>query len=287
VTALFFSGGLAFLYQLWAAHITGGYFPIDRQTSIQSSGVLTANDSPSSRHFTNIPNADLSKAGLALKTASLPPSMRDDLLTLEKGIVAEGVSQESVDTLKKLIYGMLDEADPQIVANLAKADIHFIIIPRNKKMTDLPYFASLKGTKTRDGRSWDDTRGHGDFPMAGGGKALGVPEEGLSSEPDTTYSYPKSFVFMHEFGHMVHDHGLSGEMREELEHFYDTAMRLHGTTGLGSYADTDENEYFAQATATHFGNGCPVEAMKDLSKTDPELDSWLGKVYGPARKLEP
>jgi len=58
-------------------------------------------------------------------------------------------------------------------------------------------------------------------------------------------------------------------------------------TGLGDYADSNSKEYFAQATGAYFGNAFPVEADKNLSKTDPDMYYWMSQVYGPPRKLAP
>jgi hypothetical protein len=76
-------------------------------------------------------------------------------------VVGHGVSLGVQLLAQEQMEEMLNRLQPANVAELAGITIELHVIPRDKKLTDLPEFAHLRGTKTFDGRVWDNVRGSG------------------------------------------------------------------------------------------------------------------------------
>jgi len=132
-----------------------------------------------------------------------------NIKTLQDGVVGSGVSETAVRQARLVISAMLAEADPDVVQNLVDHKVQVFIIPKDKKLVDLEPFKYLKDTNTFDGRVWDGVRGLGDTRLPGGtGYAIAVSEESLLVDHRPSEGYPKNFIMVHEFGHMVHIHGI-------------------------------------------------------------------------------
>lgn len=191
------------------------------------------------------------------------PARDKNIAILQSYIVPHGAGPEAVATTKKLMAGMLGQADPVVVQHMVDERIHVIIIPKDKKLTDLPEFAYLKGKKTIDGRPWEKVRGIGDTRLKDGSIALGVAEETLTG----TTGYHRGHVFVHELGHIVQDHGLPRGLKNESDRIYNDAVKRKTKTGLGKYADSNTSEHFAQATAAYLG--VSISAATTRSRTPP------------------
>lgn len=134
---------------------------------------------------------------------------RLDVAMVQSRVVAEGVSPEAAKRAQAVLGEMLAEADPAVLRNLAERKVHTYIIPKDKKMTDLEPFAGLRGKRTFDGRLWDNVRGSGNTALPDGkGYAIAVAEESLLVDKKPGQGYPRNFVLIHEFGHIVQIHGL-------------------------------------------------------------------------------
>jgi hypothetical protein len=252
---------------------------------------------------------------------------RKDIEKLESRVIAgKGGSPEAVAYARQTLRAMLHQADPDVVHRMAEKNVTVYVIPKDGKLTDLPAFASLKGQKTMDGRPWEEVRGVANVRIKNG-VAAAVGEENLVG----TGGYQnQGYVFVHELGHMVQDHGLPGKGQarhppwwqrvasaggallkgEEGKAWwdvgarwgaaikaygkktvkgpsYDESVRLYeqatksGASGLGPYADTNQSEYFAQATSAYFGVGYNGEKFRQLESIDPATAAFLYKVYGP------
>ncbi len=116
--------------------------------------------------------------------------------------------------------------DKSVARNLLNKNTAVVVVPKNKKMTDLPQFASLKGKKTFDGRDWDTVRGSGGMEINGAiyvavteENTLGTDAEGDVSGTDWCYASGYSTT-THEIAHVVDIHGLSAEDRKKVDDLY-------------------------------------------------------------------
>jgi len=111
-----------------------------------------------------------------------------------------------------------------------------------ERTTDAPSRVRLRGTRTFDGRVWDDVRGIGGLQAATGIEAL---DEASLMGFDT---------LTHEVAHQVHFYALPHLERIRIRNYYQRAKR-EGLF-LDYYAATNEAEYFGQG----------VEAFSALAK---------------------
>ena len=88
-------------------------------------------------------------------------------------IVGDGVDPKAVAACEVFITQLIGN-NPAAQEALKKANVAIVIIPHDKKMTDLPQFAALAGTNTFDGRLWDNVRGSGGMTAPDGTFALAV-----------------------------------------------------------------------------------------------------------------
>jgi hypothetical protein len=105
-------------------------------------------------------------------------------LTLK--VVAHGASTEAEQNAQKELEDHFGRLSPDNLAQLKAQTIELHIIPRDQKIVDLPEFAHLKGTKTWDGRIWDDVRGLADPIKVGSTWRFVVGEEELAGAPMNT-----------------------------------------------------------------------------------------------------
>ncbi len=197
-------------------------------------------------------------------------------------ILGRGVSPTALDACEKIVTATLaNRKDVQAAMKKAKAAL--VIVPSKQKMTDVEEFKSLKGTKTFDGRSWDDVRGAGGMRVPSGLFAIAVPEENLVDLGPGSDSYSDGYsVGLHELAHAIHDKGLpSGEQAKILDLY--NARKKAGGPWTEDYGASNEWEYFAQATNCFFGvnEGIGNNGPDWLKTNDPEIFALLVKIYGP------
>ncbi|GDX83415.1 hypothetical protein LBMAG42_52260 [Deltaproteobacteria bacterium] len=201
-------------------------------------------------------------------------------------ILGRGVSPSALDSCERFIVATLsNRKDVQV--RLKKEQAALVIIPRDKKMTDVPEFASLKGTQTFDGRMWDDVRGSGGMRVPSGLLAIGVPEENLVDAGTDTYAEGYS-VGLHELAHAIHWKGLADKEREQITAMYEARKKANGPW-TEEYGASNEWEYYAQATNCFFGvnDGIGQNGSEWLSKYDAPMFAFLVSVYGPAPAAKP
>lgn len=123
--------------------------------------------------------------------------------------------------------------DKGIARRLLDQGTTVVVIPKNKKMTDVVEFQSLAGTQTFDGRTWDEVRGSGGFKVPGK-KAIyvAISEEntvGSSAEGDasgTQWCYAAGYsVTSHEFAHVVDRFGLDDADRALVDDEYNKKVQ--------------------------------------------------------------
>ncbi|MHB8875185.1 MAG: hypothetical protein ACYC8T_15975 [Myxococcaceae bacterium] len=171
---------------------------------------------------------------------------------------------------------------PDIQERLRAARVSMVIIPADKKLTDMPEFASLRGRRTFDGRLWDDVRGVGGTSVKDRSIAFGVAEETLAHLPGDTY--PRGYnVAVHELAHVIHNTGLPACDKDAIDEAY-LARKAAGGPWTEAYGSSNAFEYFAQGTNAFFGKnqGMGENGAPWVKQNDPALYRLLERVFGPA-----
>lgn len=237
------------------------------------------------------------RAASAAQDALPPPSAAERdaaVATLLSRLVARDVSAPATARAKRAIRELFSAGDGRAARALASRDLWLFIIPRDKKLTDLPEFAALRGRRTHDGRPWEEVRGVGHMDIPGGRAGSAFPEEDLlNTEHDPAAGYPGLFVLVHELAHCVQDLGLPQSQYARSVAIYGAAMTRPEKTGLGRYADANAHENFAQAAAAYLGVGHLDSprmhgdaARARLLAAQPDMALLLGDVFGPARDID-
>lgn len=211
-------------------------------------------------------------------------------------IIGRGVSPSALDGCETLVRLELGQRE-DMQRRLQRAHVALVIVPRDRRMTELAEFANLKGTSTIDGRAFDDVRGSGGM-AAGGLWAIAIPEENLveagTSGPrmaDGTAPNPYAdgySVGLHELAHTVEAKGLDSKEKKRVVELYE-ARKLAGGPWTEAYGASNEREYFAQSTNCYFGQNGGVGQNGEawLQANDPAMYTFLGTVYGPAPTARP
>jgi hypothetical protein len=229
-------------------------------------------------------------AGEDKKPAEAPAPAKSpavDKMCLGVRIIAPaGVDPKAVAEVERYVTQMIgDNAHAQKELKAAKVEI--VVIPHDKKMTDLDQFKSLKGTKTFDGRLWDDVRGSGGMETPSKTFALAAPEENLTVVKGVTDPYGKGYsVGMHEFAHTLHLKGLTADQNKSIDTLFADRTKAGGPW-TETYGSSNKEEYFAQSTNAYFGknDGVGQNGRKWLEDNDPEMCKFLDGLYGkPAAK---
>jgi hypothetical protein len=154
--------------------------------------------------------------------------------------------------------------------------------------TDVPEHSDLTPA------SYWNRRARGLGPTAVRPAMSGAEENLLALDGDP---YSGESIFVHEFGHAVHEMAL-----ERTDPTF--AARLHAAfesaraSGrfAGTYAMTDEREYWAEGTQSWFDTNRaddaehgPIDTRAELREYDPPLAALLAEVYGdgPWRYVRP
>ena len=187
---------------------------------------------------------------------------------------------------RALLDEMLAQSPQALKDSMKSGRVFLALIPKDKKLTDLPQFKSLRGVKLPDGRTWDDIRGVGFVSQTDGAVAVGAGEENfLPGEPD---GYPKAFLLAHELSHAVHEYGLSRAEKRAL------ASRFEARKGTGlpfpsQYAAGNPYEYFAVSGSAFFdrrlGGSDPEQDFPWLHTHDAAQAAALERAYGNPRAL--
>jgi hypothetical protein len=137
---------------------------------------------------------------------------------------------DSEDSKKKALEVLQAELfDKGIARRLVDQNTSVVVVPRSKKMTDLPEFASLAGTKTVDGRTWDSVRGSGGFKVPGKNQIyVAMTEENLTGKDaqaaaaGTSWCYDKGYsTSSHEMAHAIDQFALDAKDRAQVDTLYD------------------------------------------------------------------
>lgn len=158
---------------------------------------------------------------------------------------------------------------------ISGAELH--IIGKDQVTSDLPEHRHLKG-KPFDGNLTVDQRTRGL-----GGLLTSCGEENLLQLPNDRYRGRD--ICSHEFAHNLQENGLSDAARRKIRERYRKAL----DNGLwkGSYAATNEGEFFAELTMWYVGThgdlnmtgDKPENGAEGLKKYDPESYAVIDNVY--------
>jgi hypothetical protein len=232
---------------------------------------------PSPLAFLRLPDW-LMRAGGA---APPPRTAAVDKECLGVRIVAPaGVDARAVAEVERYITQLIG-GNKHAQEALKKAKVQIVVIPHDKKMTDLDQFKDLKGKTTFDGRAWDDVRGSGGMALKDGTFALAAPEENLTQITGVTDPYGKGYsVGMHEFAHTLHMKGLTDDQNKKIDTLYAERTKAGGPW-TETYGSSNKLEYFAQSTNAYFGknDGVGNNGRKWLADNDPEMCKFLDGLY--------
>jgi hypothetical protein len=188
---------------------------------------------------------------------------------------------------RALLAEMLAQTPAPVMESLLHRRVFLVIIPLDKKLTDLPQFRALRGAKLPDGRVWDDIRGVGFVSQDDGTVAVGAGEENFLGDA-VLDRYPKGFLLAHEFSHAVHGYGLPSEEARSIHEEY-RARVAAGLQFPSAYASVDEFEYFAVSASSFFDRRLvgsdPEREIGWIRQNDAAMFGLLGRVYGSPRAL--
>jgi cyclophilin family peptidyl-prolyl cis-trans isomerase len=177
------------------------------------------------------------------------------------------------------IVGKMVGQRADILQAMADQRVRLVVMAWNEFTTDVPEHAHLEPAVYWDRRA----RGLGATPEA---PAVSCAEENLLSYPGDPYE--EENILIHEFAHAIHAMGFNrvdptfeGRLREA----YATANEQ----GLwrGTYAITDQSEYWAEGVQSWFDNNRENDALHnrvdtraELEEYDPALAALCGEVFG-------
>jgi hypothetical protein len=201
---------------------------------------------------------------------------------LHVSVIANGVTGDTALATRAMLE-VLGSVDSAGISLLRDYTIELEIIPRGQQLTDLAEFGFLRKRETFDGRTYASLRAVG--PTAEGKVVIyAVGAEEVQPSPDSTYG--PGFALAHESGHVVRHYGLTAAQDQRLRDLY-TAHRDHGGPWLTDYSGSNDDEYFADATAAYFGHPWSASTSDRFSRSwlaanDPQMDALLAAVYAAA-----
>jgi len=201
-------------------------------------------------------------------------------------VIAHGASPAAVKVAEERMTQVFSSLRSPDAAELKGTTVELHIIPHDKKLTDLSEFAHLKGTRTFDGRLYDDLRGVGGTKV-GDTIRYAVAEEQLISIPGKPSGYAQGFVAAHESAHIIEQFGMTENQKKKLQKAYDARKAAGGPwLAPASYTSANTGEYFAQGASAYFRSPySDSKADKEsytpewLAKNDPDLYSLLKEIF--------
>jgi hypothetical protein len=187
-------------------------------------------------------------------------------------VAAEGVSAEAFAEARKTIERMF--AGNELGGPLIEQQAYVIIVERGKGVLDQPEFACLE---ERYGAGFFDRvcgiADRADYPVATVNEAdllgeRGGPCGGLN-------------ILYHELGHLVQNRSLPPPDYFDVKEFYQRALNARKYRDF--YANTNPNEYFAEAVQAYFLSTDPRGRYdRDwLENYDPDIFALVERVFGP------
>lgn len=201
------------------------------------------------------------------------PAARDEIALalpgLDVAVVPNGADRVVATQLATQLEEMLGRLRPAVVARMRHRSIRVDIIPRGKRLTDLPAWAHLDGKKTFDGRDWADVGG------VASGTRCAIAEEDIA----------KGFTAAHEVGHVLRWTALTSAQRSRLDKLLEQRRDdpLAQWLSPGWYTKANVDEYFAQCVAAYFEKpyGLAVRQFTRawLQDNDPKVLDLLDEIF--------
>ncbi len=188
-------------------------------------------------------------------------------------LASKTVSNSALLEARYLIGRMLDGRE-DIVRALCKSKCRFVVMSPREMTTDVPEQRNMKPKDYWDKRA----RGLG-------GRITSCGEENLLNLKGDRY-YNEN-ILIHEFAHCIHRWGLR-EVDPKFDGRLRAAYARARDKGLwkGTYAATDEKEYWAEGVQSYFDCNAPVggvhndiDTREKLAKYDPILFELIDEVF--------
>jgi hypothetical protein len=183
------------------------------------------------------------------------------------------VSDAGLLEARYLIGHMLADRD-DILQALCKEKCRFVVMAPTEMTTDVPEQSNMKPKEYWDKRA----RGLG-------GRITSCGEENLLNLKGDRYFNEN--ILIHEFAHCIHEQGLrsvDATFDERLRGVY--ARALEKGLWKGTYAATNEKEYWAEGVQSYFDCNAPaggvhndIDTRKKLAKYDPALFELIDGVF--------
>jgi hypothetical protein len=192
-----------------------------------------------------------------------------------------GYAPGARDAAMRLLHVQLSA--PAVARRMLDGRGQVVIVPRDRRMTDLDEFRPIRGRRTFDGRWWAHVRGVGNVRVEGrlytaiteenllGGAPdpsvyAGDPEAGVPAEP-AAGGYAEGYsTTTHEFGHALQLQGLNGADQGIIRDAYRQKAR-----------DTDEPPMLFE---NHWVDGPRISPTPPPSETSYDEASWQSHVAG-------
>lgn len=204
-------------------------------------------------------------------------------------VASDEVPDEALQRAQVLVAAMLAPVHDDAVAAIHDARVRVGVIGVDQVTTDLPEHADLNEVFPIDGGDWN-TRTRGVAATLARPLTSAAEENLLCAAGDV---YVGESILVHEFAHTVHLQGAAvadASFDGRLDAAYLDAMNA----GLwsGTYAATDELEYWAEGVQSYFEvNGANDASHNDIATRaallgyDPALHALVDEVFAGAPVL--
>ncbi len=201
-------------------------------------------------------------------------------------LATDKVCDRSLQVAFLIVIHMLSKRQ-DIRQRMADLKARAVICAIDQKQTDLPEFKHLVGkfADAHQKRGYDGACGATGFRN---NPVSATSEENILGVLDPVKGRS---IFIHEFGHLIHNVGLSERERERVTQLYKQAQDQNlfppNSSVPPSYAMTNEMEFFAMATSAWFSAGnwsAPFNSGHERTREtqavhDPDLDRFLSEIY--------
>jgi hypothetical protein len=209
---------------------------------------------------------------------------------LTDDIAWDGAERRARNEAARVVRAMTAKVEPIVLKRLVDRKVRLVLIPKDKKLTDMPQADYLKDQKTADGRRWRSVRGVADDKRVEGRFNVLVGEENLLSRIFLS-GHPPRYLMVHEWAHAIQAQGLSFWEDAKFKAIY-RSVRRSKLKLPDAYSGTNYFEFFAEMSSVWFGVwrskyvGRRVGA-EWIEENIPDLYDALARLYGPPREIRP
>jgi alpha-glucosidase len=203
---------------------------------------------------------------------------------------SENVQDEAFVRARHTIINMLAKR-PDVLAQMILHNTRAAIVADEEETADLPEYSDVEDKEyfSKRGRGYGGTLEE-PFSTCGEENIMRVGHNLNTSENHRADSWNGYDVLVHEFAHSIHLIGLrkaDKDFQSKLEMLYSKA--LNNPLWKGTYAMSNEEEYFAEATQRWFnavtdlsdlqGLKQEIYTREQLKEYDPEMYELLKTIY--------